>query len=267
MDETTKPLGCLLAHSPSTTCGQACIWAVERTADVGVQFTLALIKPDAVAAGLVPEIRDAIGREFDAIASKTFRLSRDQAKALYVEHVSKPFFDELVAFMTSGPIVAMVLQGSNAIARWRAMLGATDPRNAEPWTLRGRYGDKTGIVYRNVAHGSSSVEASAREQGFIFPPTSKSIAFNVEAALARLKAEFELDGGRWDRSILERGARAMEIGIRTQHELELVLAALGFTEVSNAYGRIMGLEMSPEPEEDSAQRVPASWPPGVRYPG
>ena len=96
-------------------------------------------------------------------------LTRDRAGAFYAEHVNRPFFKPLVDFMSSGSVLPMVLARTAAITHWRALLGATDSRQAAANTLRGRHGSKTADIWRNVAHGSDSAASALREIQFFFP--------------------------------------------------------------------------------------------------
>lgn len=129
--------------------------------------TLAIIKPDAVAAGLVPDVMKRIMSEGFAIAAvKPDRYGDVVFRKFYAEHSDRPFFADLCAFMASGEVYVMILERDNAIAHWRSVLGATDSRKAEPGTLRALYGNKDGVIWRNVAHGSDSPDAAVREIGF-----------------------------------------------------------------------------------------------------
>lgn len=133
---------------------------------MAVQRTLALIKPDAVAAGRVGEILMAVeGSGLRIRALQMLRLSPAQARGFYAVHREKPFFPALVEFMTSGPIVAIVLEGEDAIARWREIMGATDPAKAASGTLRARFGTD---VTRNAVHGSDAPETAATEMAYMF---------------------------------------------------------------------------------------------------
>jgi nucleoside-diphosphate kinase len=133
------------------------------------ELTLALMKPDALEAGVVHEAKERIEWAGLAIlAVKRLQLTAEMVMAFYAEHQGKPFFEELVAFMTSGLVVVFLLNGPGAIGRWRELLGATDPRKAAPDTLRGKYGNKDGLVYRNIAHGSDSPASAVREIGLFF---------------------------------------------------------------------------------------------------
>lgn len=129
--------------------------------------TLALIKPDAVAAGHIGGIVSLIeGSGLRIVAMRMERLTLAQAKAFYAVHRKRPFFRSLTRFMSSGPIVALVLEGDHAISRWRDLMGPTDSREAPSGTVRGQFGtDKE----RNAVHGSDAPETAAVEVAFFFP--------------------------------------------------------------------------------------------------
>lgn len=129
--------------------------------------TLVLIKPDGVARGLVGEVISRIERKGFRIAAMELRtLTREVAETHYGEHQGKPFFADLVDFITSGPLVAAVVEGPDAIVQWRSMMGATNPVNAEMGTIRG---DLATEMQNNVTHGSDSPESAAREVALFFP--------------------------------------------------------------------------------------------------
>lgn len=131
------------------------------------QRTLVLIKPDGVARGLVGEVLARIERRgWNIVALELRTLDTATAKAHYAEHDGKPFFEGLVDFITSGPLVAAVVEGPEVISTWRTMMGATNPANAAPGTIRG---DFAAVMDHNVAHGSDSPESAAREIGLFFP--------------------------------------------------------------------------------------------------
>ncbi len=131
-----------------------------------VERTLVLIKPNGVARGLVGEVTARVERRgFHLRGMKMLRVSRELAEKHYEEHIGKPFFGELVDFITSGPIVAMAVEGPSAVKVVRDMMGATDPREAAPGTIRGDYALEIG---ENVVHGSDSVESANRELGLYF---------------------------------------------------------------------------------------------------
>jgi nucleoside-diphosphate kinase len=126
-----------------------------------------LIKPDGVERGLVGEVLARIERKgFALIALQMRALEREIAEEHYGEHKDKPFFADLVAFITGGPLVAAVIEGPEAIASWRSMMGATNPANAAPGTIRGDLATETQM---NVTHGSDSPESAAREIALFFP--------------------------------------------------------------------------------------------------
>ncbi len=132
--------------------------------------TLALVKPDGVARGLSGQILDRIQRKgYSIVALELRTLDEATAKAHYGEHDGKPFFDELVSFITSGPLVAAVLEGPEVITAWRTLMGVTDPIKAAPGTIRG---DLATQMSENLVHGSDSVESAAREIALFFPGLS-----------------------------------------------------------------------------------------------
>lgn len=133
-----------------------------------MERTFAMIKPDGVARGLTPEILARIQRKgYRIVGLKQFVISRELAENHYGEHKERPFFGELVDFITSGSVVAIALEGENAISGWRAMMGATNPANAAPGTIRADFATTTG---ENVTHGSDSPESAERELGLFFKP-------------------------------------------------------------------------------------------------
>jgi nucleoside-diphosphate kinase len=126
-----------------------------------------MIKPDGVAAGLTGEIISRIERRGLVIAGlKKLTVARGAAEAHYAEHRDKPFFGELVEFVTSGPVVMMAVDGQGAIAALRTMMGATNPLSAAPGTIRGDYALDVG---QNIIHGSDGEESAARELALHFP--------------------------------------------------------------------------------------------------
>lgn len=129
--------------------------------------TLVLIKPDGVQRGLVGEVLARIERKgYTLVALELRTLERAVAEEHYGEHRDKPFFGDLVDFITGGPLVAAVIEGPDAILSWRAMMGATNPANAAPGTIRGDLATETQM---NVTHGSDSPESAAREIALFFP--------------------------------------------------------------------------------------------------
>lgn len=134
---------------------------------MAVERTLVLVKPDGVARGLVGEVLGRLERKgFALVAAELRTLDRATAEAHYGEHREKPFFGSLVDFITSGPLLAAVIEGESAISAWRTMMGATNPVNAAPGTIRG---DLATTMDHNVAHGSDSPESAAREIALFFP--------------------------------------------------------------------------------------------------
>ena len=126
-----------------------------------MEKTLVLVKPDGVRRGLSGEIIVRFEkRSLRIVALKLMQISRTMAEKHYAEHVGKPFFDSLVEFITSGPVVAMVVKGDHAIRAVRAMMGATNPLEAAPGTIRG---DFALVMSENVIHGSDGSESAARE--------------------------------------------------------------------------------------------------------
>ncbi|MFP3307651.1 MAG: nucleoside-diphosphate kinase [Acidilobus sp.] len=131
-----------------------------------IERTLVLIKPDGVRRGLIGEIISRFERKgLRIVAMKMMRMSRSQAMEFYSVHADKPFYKDLVEFITSGPIVAMVLEGDSAISVVRNMIGATDGRKAAPGTIRG---DFALSIQENVVHASDSPESYEREYKIIF---------------------------------------------------------------------------------------------------
>jgi len=131
-----------------------------------VERTLAIIKPDATRRNITGAIIDRIETSgLRIVAMKRLRLTREQAEAFYAVHRERPFFDSLCTFMTSGPVVVMVLEGEDAIARWRELMGATDPARAAPGTIRAEFAES---IEANSVHGSDAPETAAREVPFFF---------------------------------------------------------------------------------------------------
>ena len=130
------------------------------------QRTLAIIKPDAVATGHIGVIIDEIEKVgFQVAAMKMLHLTTSQAEGFYAVHRERPFFGSLVAFMTEGPVVVMILQKEKAIAAWRNLMGATDPAQAEEGTIRKKYGAS---LQNNATHGSDAEETAAFETRYFF---------------------------------------------------------------------------------------------------
>jgi nucleoside-diphosphate kinase len=128
--------------------------------------TFVMVKPDGVRRKLVGEVIARIERKgFEIVALRQLTLSRELAERHYGEHRGKPFFEGLVAFITSGPVVAMVVEGENAIAEWRKLMGSTNPKDAAPGTIRG---DFASTIDENVVHGSDAPATAEREIALFF---------------------------------------------------------------------------------------------------
>ena len=133
---------------------------------MAVSRTLTIVKPDGVEQGNIGDIVRAFEQnQFKIVAMKMLRLTKPQAEGFYAVHRTKPFFDSLTTFMTSGRVVVMVLEADNAIERLRTLMGATNPANAQQGTLRKQFATS---VERNVIHGSDAPETAAFEISYFF---------------------------------------------------------------------------------------------------
>jgi len=131
-----------------------------------MEKTLSIIKPDGVARGLIGEVIKRLeSNGLKIICMKTLKMTKAQAESFYVVHKKRPFFDSLTYFMTSGSVVVMVLEGENAIAKYREIMGATDYREAAEGTIRRDFATD---IEKNIVHGSDSPETAAFEIGFFF---------------------------------------------------------------------------------------------------
>ena len=131
-----------------------------------MQKTLVLLKPDAVQRGLVGELVSRLERKgLKLVGMKLVRMDDALARQHYAEHVGKPFFKGLAEFITSGPLVAMAIEGEDAICMVRTLMGETNPANAAPGTVRGDYAVSIGL---NLVHGSDSLESAQRELALFF---------------------------------------------------------------------------------------------------
>jgi nucleoside-diphosphate kinase len=136
-----------------------------------VDRTLILVKPDAFERGLTGDVIFRFERKgLKIVALRLLRMEHDLAERHYAEHSEKPFFGELVEFITRGPLVAMVLEGNEAIAAARQVIGATNPLEASPGSIRGDYATE---VTFNLVHGSDSAESARREMDLFFPELAK----------------------------------------------------------------------------------------------
>ena len=133
---------------------------------MAIETTFSIVKPNAVKKNVIGKI---IGRfeenGLEVVAAKMVRLPREKAEGFYIEHKARPFFGELVSFMTSGPVLLMCLQGEGAVLKNRDIMGATDPKKANVGTVRAKFGDNVG---ENTVHGSDSTESAARELALFF---------------------------------------------------------------------------------------------------
>lgn len=133
---------------------------------MAVERTLSIIKPGAVARNLIGNIIARFEAQgLSIIAARMIHLTAEQAQAFYAIHRERPFFPELVAYMTESPFIALVLEGENAIAKNRELMGPTDPTKAAPGTIRGDFGRS---ITRNTVHGSDSPETAVTEIAFFF---------------------------------------------------------------------------------------------------
>jgi len=136
---------------------------------MAVELTLSIVKPDGVRKNVIGDVY----RRFEQaglkiVAARMIKLSQAQAEGFYAVHRERPFFKDLVSYMTSGPVIVQVLEGDNAVARHREIMGATDPKKAAPGTIRA---DLAESIEQNVVHGSDSLENAAREIGYFFAET------------------------------------------------------------------------------------------------
>ncbi|MCR9128229.1 MAG: nucleoside-diphosphate kinase [Alphaproteobacteria bacterium] len=133
---------------------------------MATQRTFSIIKPDATARNLTGKINAKIeDAGLRIIAQKRIKMTREQAEGFYGVHKERPFFNDLVSFMISGPVVVQVLEGENAIAKYREVMGATNPENAEPGTIRKEFAES---IEANSVHGSDAPETAAEEIPFFF---------------------------------------------------------------------------------------------------
>lgn len=128
--------------------------------------TLSIIKPDATSRNLIGEIISRFEKNgLKVVAAKMLQLSRDQAGGFYAEHEGKPFFDNLIDYMTSAPVLVQVLEGENAVTLNRSLMGATNPQEAEPGTIRADFAES---IDANAVHGSDSLQSAEREIAYFF---------------------------------------------------------------------------------------------------
>lgn len=133
---------------------------------MAVERTLSIVKPDAVAKNVIGEIYSRFEKNgLSVVASKMLRLDDDKAGGFYAEHKGRPFFEPLIEFMTSGPVMVQVLEGDNAIAKNRELMGATNPQEAEAGTIRADFAES---IDANAVHGSDSAASAEREIAYFF---------------------------------------------------------------------------------------------------
>src|SRR6266576_3482913 len=138
----------------------------EQELNLSLERTFAIIKPDAVSRGIQGEILARIHKAgFSIVAVKSMRLTKEEAGGFYAVHKARPFFGELTEFMSSGKIIALVLEADGAILKWRDTMGATDPKKAAPGTIRHDLGTSIG---NNCTHGSDAPDTAAFEIGYFF---------------------------------------------------------------------------------------------------
>lgn len=133
---------------------------------MAIERTLSIIKPDAVAKNVIGEIYSRFEKAgLKIVAARMMHLSQEQAEGFYAIHKERPFFNDLVSFMTSGPVIVQVLEGENAIAQHRAVMGATNPKEAEPGTIRADFAQS---IDENAVHGSDGPDTAKTEIAFFF---------------------------------------------------------------------------------------------------
>jgi nucleoside-diphosphate kinase len=131
-----------------------------------MERTLSIVKPDGVARGLIGEVVKRLeANDLKIVAMKMIHMTRSQAEGFYAVHRERPFFGSLTAFMSSGPCVVMILEGDNAIARYRELMGATNYKEAAPGTIRADFATD---IEKNVVHGSDAPQTAAFEMGYFF---------------------------------------------------------------------------------------------------
>ncbi len=140
--------------------------AQEKIVSYDTQRTLSILKPDAVEANQIGQIIAVIEKSgLEVVALKMTRMTADQAEQFYAVHKDRPFYKDLVAYMSSGPVVVQVLEGKDAVQKYRTLMGATDPKKADAGTLRALFGKS---LEKNAVHGSDSIENARTEIQFFF---------------------------------------------------------------------------------------------------
>jgi nucleoside-diphosphate kinase len=135
---------------------------------MAIEYTLSIIKPDAVAKSVIGQIYSRFENAgLDIVAAKMKQLSLEDAQGFYAVHKERPFFNDLVKFMISGPVLIQVLKGQDAVSKHRDIMGATNPKDAAPGTIRADFADS---IDANAVHGSDSIENAATEIAYFFEP-------------------------------------------------------------------------------------------------
>jgi nucleoside-diphosphate kinase len=135
---------------------------------MAIERTLSIVKPDGVKKNVIGDVYHRFEKSgLRIVAAKMLRLSDEQARAFYAVHKERPFYNDLVKFMTSGPVMVQVLEGENAILKNREVMGATNPKEAKPGTIRA---DLASSIDENVVHGSDAAETAQHEIAFFFKP-------------------------------------------------------------------------------------------------
>lgn len=136
---------------------------------MSIEYTLSIIKPDAVAKSVIGKIYSRFEQAgLDIVAAKMVHLTRPQAEGFYAVHKDRPFFNDLVSFMISGPVMIQALKGENAIAKHREIMGATNPKEAAAGTIRADFADS---IEANAVHGSDGAETAMQEIAYFFEPS------------------------------------------------------------------------------------------------
>ncbi len=159
-----------MRHLFRSYCVQFGIFSVnlKREINMAIEQTLSIIKPDAVAKNVIGQISARFEQAgLQIIAAKMMHLTRDQAEGFYAVHKERPFFNDLVKFMISGPVMVQALMGENAVLKNRDLMGATNPKEALPGTIRADFADS---IDANAVHGSDAVDAAKTEIAFFFKP-------------------------------------------------------------------------------------------------
>jgi nucleoside-diphosphate kinase len=133
---------------------------------MAIERTISIIKPDAVAKNVIGDIYSRFEKaDLKVVAARMMHLSQEQAEGFYAEHKERPFFNDLVSFMTSGPVMVQVLEGENAVLKNRDLMGATNPAEADAGTIRADFAQS---IDENAVHGSDSTDSAAREISYFF---------------------------------------------------------------------------------------------------